>query len=531
MNIEQARDKFFLPSILLMLLIVIITSIYGLKIIFDTSKSLAEEFLFKTSSSVNNKIEVYLYPVVNANMFFEDYLNAYQNEIKDYETLEKLGVQILNRYASIRALNIGYENGNFFMLKKNEDETLSVKTIYRDSSVPYITWKHYNHDFEIIEETSSPLDEYDPRNRPWYVGAKAKKDIFWTPVYTLFTDQDLGITVGTPIIIDNEVVGAFSFDFKLKGISDYIKNLEISDNGEAIIINNKSSIVAFTTTNDLINSDEIIRSTKVNIVDEEVIMETFQYAKKPIKQLYRFKVNGKWYYTIFTDLETIKNDFWKIGIVVPEKDFLQGYLISRTLSISVIVIVILLVFLLNYYRYSERIVKSYLRKHSERDTLTELHNRRSMMKIYDKLNTKKNHHDFPLTVILCDIDHFKRVNDVYGHNCGDFVLKEISKCMMNNTRESDLICRWGGEEFLILMRSTTIEHAVVAAENLRMILEKTIMTFEGNEISVTMSFGLATTHDKVSLEKLVNTADQRFMTQKKMVEIKSCTCRELSNFQ
>lgn len=96
-----------------------------------------------------------------------------------------------------------------------------------------------------------------------------------------------------------------------------------------------------------------------------------------------------------------------------------------------------------------------------------------------------------LTVIMGDIDHFKKVNDKYGHPTGDYVIKKVAEVMTNVFRKTDVVCRYGGEEFLIILPACDLEGAAIAAEKVRLAIENCKFEFEGTTIPVTMSLGVA----------------------------------------
>lgn len=98
----------------------------------------------------------------------------------------------------------------------------------------------------------------------------------------------------------------------------------------------------------------------------------------------------------------------------------------------------------------------------------------------------------PLSVILVDIDFFKNINDTYGHLCGDYVLKTVAKYIMDSIRSHDLPCRYGGEEFVIMLNNTAKEEAMVVAERIRATIENATMEYEDQEIKLTVSCGVAT---------------------------------------
>ncbi len=98
----------------------------------------------------------------------------------------------------------------------------------------------------------------------------------------------------------------------------------------------------------------------------------------------------------------------------------------------------------------------------------------------------------PLSVIMSDIDHFKKFNDTYGHSCGDHVLKEVARLIHAGVRAIDLAARYGGEEFCVLLPETDAGHARLIAERIRRSVETTLMEYEGHELgAVTISLGVA----------------------------------------
>jgi two-component system cell cycle response regulator len=126
------------------------------------------------------------------------------------------------------------------------------------------------------------------------------------------------------------------------------------------------------------------------------------------------------------------------------------------------------------------------------DQLTGLHNRRYMRAQLDQFVKRANMGGPPVSVLLADIDHFKRINDVYGHAAGDSALRVFSARLREHVRPTDLACRFGGEEFVVIMPDTPRPLAVTAAERLRSIMAEAPFALEGGEqLRVTMSGGVA----------------------------------------
>ena len=127
------------------------------------------------------------------------------------------------------------------------------------------------------------------------------------------------------------------------------------------------------------------------------------------------------------------------------------------------------------------------------DQLTGLHNRRYMRVQLESLMKRSNMGGDPVSVLLCDIDHFKKVNDIHGHAAGDDVLREFGRRLRENIRPTDLACRYGGEEFVVIMPDTNQELAQAAGERLRQIIAADLFPINrGDELKVTMSGGVST---------------------------------------
>ncbi len=143
------------------------------------------------------------------------------------------------------------------------------------------------------------------------------------------------------------------------------------------------------------------------------------------------------------------------------------------------------------------------------DPLTGLYNRRTMAERIKKLYGDYKGNKTPFSLIICDIDDFKRFNDTYGHDCGDAVLKSIAKELTSLTRDRDYLCRWGGEEFLILLNCIEIEKAREIAERFRTNIEKMEVSYNDLNLHISMTFGVACVVEAESYNHLFKIADER----------------------
>jgi diguanylate cyclase (GGDEF)-like protein len=128
---------------------------------------------------------------------------------------------------------------------------------------------------------------------------------------------------------------------------------------------------------------------------------------------------------------------------------------------------------------------------SSRDTLTGLYNRWYVIEKIDSEMSRAMRHGSPMTVLMIDIDHFKNINDTYGHGVGDQVLKWVGKTLRDSCRVYDVPGRYGGEEFCIVLPETKIGGTTIVAERIRQRMQETALNFGDTNLVVTASFGIA----------------------------------------
>jgi diguanylate cyclase (GGDEF)-like protein/PAS domain S-box-containing protein len=132
-----------------------------------------------------------------------------------------------------------------------------------------------------------------------------------------------------------------------------------------------------------------------------------------------------------------------------------------------------------------------LREQAIRDPLTQMHNRRFLNEAIEQEFHHAARASEALSIILLDIDHFKTINDTYGHLAGDMCLVALAKLLQQNLRKSDISCRYGGEEFMLVLPATSLEGAARYADRLRLLVGDEIFQMEGQEIRLTISVGIA----------------------------------------
>ncbi len=143
------------------------------------------------------------------------------------------------------------------------------------------------------------------------------------------------------------------------------------------------------------------------------------------------------------------------------------------------------------------------------DPLTNLFNRRHFQVEFEREFKRAKRYNSPLSVAVADIDFFKRINDNYGHSCGDYVLKEIAYLIKNNFRQTDMIFRYGGEEFVIILTETAGENALVPLERLRETVENHDFKYHDKSLKITLSIGVTSNLEFETSAEMFDEADSK----------------------
>jgi diguanylate cyclase (GGDEF)-like protein len=159
------------------------------------------------------------------------------------------------------------------------------------------------------------------------------------------------------------------------------------------------------------------------------------------------------------------------------------------------------------------------------DELTKVYNRRGFIRETEKIFKaiiykrreieRRTGYKIPLSLIFLDIDNFKTINDSFGHKIGDLALEKVAKVLKENLRESDIIGRLGGEEFIIALIGCNLKSSWKIAENLREKIEKIVLTYKKEKIKITASFGVVNYKNEKTLLDLISKADKAMYQAKK----------------
>jgi diguanylate cyclase (GGDEF)-like protein len=216
----------------------------------------------------------------------------------------------------------------------------------------------------------------------------------------------------------------------------------------------------------------------------------------------------------------IAKTYHKLGFI-PTASIPTGFLYNPNtpqdytwLYCSLGILLILVVIIGSIATYIYRLNRT-IKEQSIRDPLTGLYNRRYLAETLPREIARAQREMTPLSLVIIDLDHFKVVNDTYGHTAGDTVLRNIATSLIGSIRQNDFVCRYGGEEFVIVMSGISIDKAYLRMEACRKEIQNMITTYNDHTISVTISAGIATFNAHGTLEyELLKAADDALYASK-----------------
>ena len=208
----------------------------------------------------------------------------------------------------------------------------------------------------------------------------------------------------------------------------------------------------------------------------------------------------------FLNVRYIPELDWYLFVDKHEEGALAGIRHTLYLNLLICALISALVLFLVYLatrRYQQRIAAL-----ATTDMLTGLPNRRGFDLLAGQALQEAQRELSPLSALLIDLDHFKQLNDTHGHLAGDQVLRGFAHSLQGNLRQSDIICRWGGEEFILLLKGTGSSTARQLAEKIRQQTEEQLFQFNGVNLRITTSIGLTELQGEDSLDRLIARADR-----------------------
>jgi diguanylate cyclase (GGDEF)-like protein len=333
----------------------------------------------------------------------------------------------------------------------------------------------------------------EPRDA-WYYRVRAMKES-----YELNVDQDMANRDAMTIFINHRVydydgnyIGATGCGLSATTVTELLATYEQRYRRHIFFVN-PQGIITFSTNGSSNPSSldriEGLRDIAPNILNKD--HGSFSYERDG--QLFlldtRYVKELGWYLLVEQSLD-------------PEMRLLRKTLainLSLGLGIGLIILFAVQRTISHYQRRLERMAAT--------DKLTGLFNRHSGETLFDQAIAEANRSQSPLAIMLLDIDYFKLINDRHGHQAGDLVLIVCSRLIQSNLRESDIICRWGGEEFLVVLKQCDLDAAYRLAEKIRIAVAEEVFVWGTEELSVQLSLGVVQRQPGELREHLLHRAD------------------------
>ena len=228
-------------------------------------------------------------------------------------------------------------------------------------------------------------------------------------------------------------------------------------------------------------------------------------------EVFFFDVKFTGYTTFFIVLSMIASWFIQGEPLLPvQNDYYMTNMIYRVIGIT------LMLFSINVVTFfGGKFLVEELEKYANYDTLTHLLNRKSMDNYLKAAYRDANGKNVPFCLLMIDIDDFKKVNDTYGHDCGDEVLKTVAAAVSCAVKKQDNVFRWGGEEILVLLRANEIQ-AASAAERIRKEIEESPVNYRDEvTVNITVTIGVAPYVNGRTIQDMMDDADQKLYYGKK----------------
>jgi adenylate cyclase len=262
---------------------------------------------------------------------------------KDSE-IEALAIQILRTYPQLTAFSIAGTRGDFLMPKKMPDGAIHTKNIEHSEAGRRVSWTRRDQQGKIVKVEESLDDSYDPRVRPWYIGAVKNKGLYWTDVYIFFSDQSPGVTASMPVYDqDEKLLGVLGVDIKLAEVSAFLAGLTIGRHGQALIIDKQGHLVAYPEIDRMLK--EVagkLQPVMLNELGDPVLDRAFSRFQIEGPGNRDLMVDNRRYLNTVSSLKSTVGRDWSVMIIVPEDDFV-GFVGKnfRTILMMTSVIVIL----------------------------------------------------------------------------------------------------------------------------------------------------------------------------------------------
>jgi adenylate cyclase len=330
--------------VLFMVATILSISAYGYYVNRRDTLVLSDSLLKSLDRRIATQVHEYLIPASEMVKLAADIVEDPSYGIDNRSDVEALAIPILRAYPQLATFLVANTKGDFLMLKKMPDGAIHTKNIELSEAGRRVTWTRRDKQNKIVNVEESGDDTYDPRVRPWYVGAVKKQALFWTDIYIFFTDQSPGITVSMPVFDpEKKLRGVLGVDIKLAELSAFLNGLKIGRHGRALIFDEQGRLVAYPETDRMLKKVEgELQPVMLDELGDPVLDRAYSRFQIEGHGSRDLMVDNRRYLNTVSSLKSTVGRDWSIMIIVPEDDFV-GFVREnfRTILLMTGVIVIL----------------------------------------------------------------------------------------------------------------------------------------------------------------------------------------------
>ncbi len=285
--------------------------------------ALSEDVLQSLDRRIATEVRTFLSPAAELVKIVDGALAAAPSGVGRRQLAEPLAMQMLKNIPQLAIFSLADTGGNYLMLKKMPDRSIHTKIIARQGNGIEVAWIRRDPEGREIDREYPTDDTYDPRTRPWYLGAAGTQGVFWTGVYIFFTDQMPGITAAKAFRDQNgDVAGVVGLDIELASLSAFLGALEIGRSGRAMIVDDTGRLVAYPEMGRMLKQKDgkptALRLDEIGDPVLDRVYSRFLIERNGRRELV---VQGHTYINTVSSLEGAIGKMWSVVIVVPAEDF------------------------------------------------------------------------------------------------------------------------------------------------------------------------------------------------------------------
>lgn len=310
-------------AVIIMLVAMATIALYGYQNNRRDALALSDEVLQSLNRRIVTEVRSYLSPASQMVTLASDII-----EVRGFpgqrDLAEPFAIHVLQNNPQLSSFFFADPGGDFLMLKEMPDGAIHTKTIDRDGdTIRSSFWIRRDTEGNLIKIDESPDDPFDPRVRPWFIGAVEKGGLYWSDIYIFFTDQKPGLTASLPVYDENlELIAVIGLDIALEELSNFLSSLKIGLTGQAMIVDSAGRLVAHPNLELMLKEvNGELQPVKLNELGDPVLTRVFNRLRIEGEGGRELNVGGVRYVSAVSSLEDSVGRDWSVLIVAPEDDF------------------------------------------------------------------------------------------------------------------------------------------------------------------------------------------------------------------